>query len=166
MQTIIRAAAALGLMILGYVLGVSGLFAPSPAAAQIQPADQYADATREKVKAVYESVASAMATLEQEGLYRPAIQGVNAFAVSTGGVDVLHDLETSQSVDPETFVGLYAGLAVDDVAQHLSYDEDGRVLYKNRPVRLYPISRIHQLIARRRQLAGIEEDPLAPKVNR
>jgi hypothetical protein len=164
MQTIIRAGAAAGLLSLGYVLGVSGLFAPAPAAAQVTPADQFADTTKEKVKAVYEAVASTMATLEQEGFYRPAVQGVNAFAVSVGGVDALRDLENNQSVDPETFAGLYAGLAVDEVAEHLSFDDQGRLMYKNRIVRLYPISKIQQLIARRRQLAGIEEDPLSPKI--
>ena len=164
MQTFVRAGAVVGLVTLGYVLGSSGVFAPASAAAQIQPADAYADTTKEKVKGVYEGIASAMATLEQEGFYGPAIKGVNAFAVSVGGVDALRDLENNQAVDPETFVGLYAGLAVDEVAEHLSFDEEGRLLYKNRAVRLYPISKIQQLIARRRQLAGIEEDPLAPKI--
>jgi hypothetical protein len=162
MQTFVRAGAVLTLVALGYVLGASGVLAP--ATAQIQPAAQYADTVKEKVKTVYEQVASSMATLEQEGLYTPAIKGVNAFAVSVGGVNALNDLETTQSVDPETFVGLYAGLAVDEVTPHLSFDEDGRLLYKNRPVRLYPISTMQQLIARRRELAGIEQDPALPSV--
>ena len=164
MQTFVRAGTALGLLAVGYALGVSGVLAPAPAAAQIQPASQYADTVKEKVKTVYEQIASSMATLEQEGLYQPAIKGVNAFAVSVGGVEALRDLETTQSVDPETFVGLYAGLAVDEVAPHLSYDEDGRLLYKSRPVRLYPISKLQQLMSRRRELAQIEEDPTAPSL--
>lgn len=156
MRTICRTGAVLGLIAFGYVLGSLGVVGPSPASAQ-QSADPLTDQHKEKIKAAYDALSSAMVVLEQDQLYKPAIKGMNAFAVSTGGLDAVRDLETTQAVDPETFVGLYAGEATDEVAKELTFDDEGRLLYKNKVVRMYPISKLRQLFARRRQLAGVED---------
>ena len=78
-----------------------------------------------------------MQVLSDEKRYVPAIQGLNAFATSAGGVDAVADLESGQGVDPETFAGLYAGQALAEVAEHLGRDAEGHLTYKNKIVRIY-----------------------------
>jgi hypothetical protein len=85
---------------------------------------------------------------------------MNTYAIMVGGVDALDDLESGRGVDPETFAALYAGDAIDEVAQHLSRDEDGRLTYKNRPLRIYPVSRLKKLHSQRLVITG---EVLLPK---
>ena len=92
---------------------------------------------------------------------RPATKGLNAFAVSCGGVNALDDLEAGNGVDPETFAGLYAGLAKPDVAAQLGRDDQGRITYKNKIVRMYPVSRLKKLFATRLKYSGENQDDAA-----
>lgn len=160
MRTSIRWAAAGALLLTGYALGASGILAPG--AAQAQPAATAPDdsgvteATLEKLKALYGALQAAGQALEEEQRYTPATTGTNAFAISVGGVNAIDDLESGRGVDPETFAGLYAGRAIEEVARHLGRDAEGRLTYKNRVVRIYPISRLQQLYAERDRLAGLE----------
>ena len=157
MRTTIRWCVAIGLLICGYALGASGIL--SPGAAQAHPAAQeleLTEATLEKYKTAYNALQAAGTALQDEQRYVPAIQGINAFAVTVGGINAVEDLETGRGVDPETFAGLYAGRATEDIAQHLARDAEGRLTYKNRVVRIYPISRLQQLFAERDRLAGLE----------
>jgi hypothetical protein len=161
MRTTIRWCVAIGLLICGYALGASGLL--SPVAVQAQPAvDEAAEGldltepTLEKYKAAFNALQAAGQALQEEQVYVPAIDGVNAFAITVGGVNAIEDLETGRGVDPETFAGLYAGRAIDEIARHLARDAEGRLTYKNRVVRIYPISRLQQLFAERDRLAGLE----------
>jgi hypothetical protein len=62
-----------------------------------------------------------------------------------------------RGVDPETFAGLYAGLAVDEVASELAHDDEGRLTYKGKLVRMYPISRLKRLFAQRSAASGESE---------
>lgn len=153
------------LLALGYALGTLNVFALPFAGAQdepVQPAESaLSEEAKTKVKAANEALLSAMTTLQAEQLYNPAIKGINAFAVTVGGIDAIADLESGRGVDPETFAGLYAGDAVDEVAQHLGRDEEGRLTYKNRVVRLYPISRLKRMLAERARLAGTAPDESA-----
>jgi len=83
-----------------------------------------------------------------------ATEGVNAFAVTTGGVDAMDDLEKGRGVDPETFAALYAGQANKEVADSLDHDDQGRLTYKNKVIRMYPVSRLKELFQERLRYAG------------
>jgi len=112
------------------------------------------DEASKKILATYDSLKATMDTLKQEGLYNPVTKGLNSYAVLAGGLDAEKDLEDGKGVDPETFAALYAGDAIEKVAEHLSHDEEGRLTYKNKIVRIYPISRLKKIHARRLELVG------------
>jgi len=158
MRTLMKAGTVLVIAAAGYVAGVTGLGLPQVLRAQDQTAPAASEEAMAQIKAAYESLGAAMQALEQEDLYTPATRGVNAFAVIVGGVNAIEDLETNRGVDPETFAGLYAGTATDEVAEHLDRDEEGRLTYKNRVVRMYPISRLRKLFADRAVISGEDSD--------
>jgi hypothetical protein len=138
---------------LGYVLGsLDGLKLPRLFAQQ-EPAAASEEAAK-KIQAAYDALRSAMDSLKQESLYNPATKGLNSYAILAGGVDAVKDLDDGKGVDPETFAALYAGDAIDSVAESLSYDDEGRLTYKNKPVRIYPISRLKKVYAQRQELTG------------
>lgn len=155
---------AVALVAVGYLLGASQVFSPAASlAAQRGGAraggaapsgPELSDETKEKVRAAYLALKSASDALVDEQRYRPAIKGVNTFAVLTGGGNALQDLESGAIVDPETFAGLYAGLAVDSIAAELSRDADDRLTYKNNVVRMYPLSILRQRYAIRSEITG------------
>lgn len=153
MRIFTKAVTAFGLVALGYAVGVTGLGVPQTLRAQDQVAGPSEEATQQ-IRAAYQSLEAATLPLRQENRYAPATRGVNAFAVTVGGINAMEDLETNRGVDPETFAGLYAGMATDEVAEHLDRDEQGRLTYKNRVVRMYPISRLKKLFADRAIIAG------------
>lgn len=155
MRTLLQFGVTVGLVAVGYALGACGALAPTPAGAQADATGISQEAS-DKVKVAIDALNGAAITLRQENRYQSAFNGINAFAITSGGVNALQDLETGRGVDPETFAALYAGLAVDDVAQHLSKDDQGRLTYKDKVVRLYPISRLKQMFAERARLSGEE----------
>jgi hypothetical protein len=154
MRKLNRGVYAVGLLSVGYILGASGAFSPSLSNAQEAAADAVSKETLEKVRTANDAVAGAMAALEQEKGYVPAIVGINSFATTAGGLNAVQDLETGRGVDPETFAGLYSGHAVAEVAEHLGKDDEGRVTYKSKVVRMYPISRLKELFDQRAKQIG------------
>ncbi len=112
--------------------------------------------TVEKLEEAYTAIKAAREALEQDGKYVAATKATNFFAISVGGVNAIEDLEKGRGVDPETFAALYAGLATDQVAAHLDRDDQGRLRYKNRVVRMYSIERLKQLF-QRRKLFSLED---------
>jgi hypothetical protein len=76
----------------------------------------------------------------------------NYFGVSVGGVNAEQDLEEGRGVDPETFAALYADLATPRIAEHLDYDEQGRLRYKKTVIRLYSRERLRALFNERDEL--------------
>jgi hypothetical protein len=76
----------------------------------------------------------------------------NYFGVSVGGVNAELDLEEGRGVDPETFAALYADLATPKIAEHLDYDEQGRLRYKKTVIRLYSRERLRALFNERDEL--------------
>ncbi|OYW19063.1 MAG: hypothetical protein B7Z55_09565 [Planctomycetales bacterium 12-60-4] len=120
--------------------------------------------SQRKIQAANDALKVAMEGLKAESLYNPATQGMNVYGVLSGGLDAIDDLEAGRGVDPETFAGLYAGLALDDVQQHLSKDAEGRLTYKNKLVRIYPITRLKRQHAKRLVLTG-EVQKTAKDVN-
>lgn len=153
MRTRIRILVAVGLVALGYVLGSSGVATPRALQAQNE-AEGPSEETQGKIRSAHEALTAAMAALEQEQRYTPVMKGVNAFAVLSGGADVKQDLETGRGVDPETFAALYADQATDEIAAHLSEDEQNRVTYKGKVVRMYPKSRLKQMFVKRAALSN------------
>lgn len=155
MRTLTRGLLAVGLLAAGYLLGASG-FVASPAvhAQQAAGAGQMSENTANKVAEARNALAAAMIALQNENLYNPATKGVNTFLVAGGGGDAIADLESGRGVDPETFAALYADLAIDDIARHLSKDDQGRLLYKEKLIRIYPVSRLKDRFAR---IAGGEQ---------
>ena len=108
--------------------------------------------TIEKIQQAQDALDVAQQALEDEDLYVPAIMNTNAFAVMVGGLDAVQDLERGQGVDPETFVGLYAGLATEEISPKLNFDDDGRLTYNASPILLYPKSKLRQLYAEREKI--------------
>jgi hypothetical protein len=76
----------------------------------------------------------------------------NYFGISVGGVNAEQDLEEGRGVDPETFAALYADLATPKIAEHLDYDEQGRLRYKKTVIRLYSRERLRALFNERDEL--------------
>ncbi|MDZ4685807.1 MAG: hypothetical protein SH850_12130 [Planctomycetaceae bacterium] len=110
--------------------------------------------TARKIQAANDALKAALEGLKNESLYNPATKGMNVYAVLSGGIDAIDDLESGRGVDPETFASLYSDMAVDEVAQHLAKDAEGRLTYKNKLVRIYPISRLKKMQTQRLIFAG------------
>jgi hypothetical protein len=166
MRTSVKITGGLALLTMGYVVGASQILSPgvllaqgkskTKAAADAQAAAQpLSDETKTKIKAAADALKAAMEALQSEGRYDSAIKGVNAFAVLSGGGNSLEDLKRGVGgVDPETFAALYANLATDQVVVDLGRDAEGRMTYKNRVVRMYPVSVIRAAYARRADITG------------
>lgn len=146
---------------LGYLLGNVRVLQLPVAFAQEETAGPTEEASK-KIQTAHDALRSAMDTLKTESLYTPVTKSLNSYAILAGGVDAAKDLEDGKGVDPETFAALYAGDAIESVAEHLSRDEEGRLTYKNKLVRLYPISRLKKLHERRQILTG-EVSPTGKK---
>ena len=141
----------------GFGLGFLAWNFTSPVHAQADPAANATDSSgetveislgdAEKLKQAEEAIAVAQTALIQDGRYVPAIRSPNAYAVLHGGVDAIADLESGRGVDPVTFAGLYQGDALDSVLPHLGRDTLGRLTYKGKLVRMYPVERMRELDA-------------------
>ena len=165
MRRLIPVVTSVAIFALGYLTGVTGFLTPNSLRAQVSPAEDFTGQTREKLDDAYENVRTAAELLKQgqredgKSRYEPATKGVNFFAVSVGGINAKDDLEKGRGVDPETFAALYAEQAVDEVAEHLDNDDEGRLTYKGKVVRMYPISRLKELYQLRLALSGDTAEP-------
>jgi hypothetical protein len=160
MRTFTRCCYGAGILAIGYVLGACGAFDANGLQAQPQqpPADAGpSEETIDKIRQADTAVNSAMLALKNDGRYTSVIQDPNAFAIMAGGQDALADLESGRGVDPITFAALYADRANGDIKEDLSHDEEGRLLYKGKLVRMYSIGRLKQMYAVRAQILGEEE---------
>ena len=148
---------ACGVFACGYAVGSCGLFDLPRLVAQIaEDGIDLSEEALERVRAAHDALGRAMGLLEGESRYSSAVQGVNVFAVSVGGIDAVQDLEDGRGVDPETFAALYAGRAIPNINQHLTRDSDGRVTYKGRLVRMYSTARLKQIFTERDKLTGAD----------
>ena len=173
MRTSVTITGGVALLMLGYCLGSTQMLSPAALFAQggakakpkagAETADLgISDETRTKIKAASDALKIAMDALEAEGRFKEsATKGLNTFSVLTGGGSSLEDLKGAGGVDPETFAALYAGLASDKVAVDLARDAEGKLTYKNRVVRMYPISAIRAAYARRAEITGEELLPIS-----
>jgi hypothetical protein len=153
MRTTLRILTVVALVGFGYLLGTSGVFQPDRV--QAQAVGQ--DTPEAKIKEAYKVLDTAQQMLTNNGRYRAAINGINTFAVTAGGVDAIRDLEEGTGVDPETFAGLYAGQATDAVAAKLKTDDKGRLTYDKKVVRMYSIERLKKLYRQRAAIGGLKD---------
>ena len=107
----------------------------------------------DRIKEMRIAIRNAADTLEGEGKYEPITVGLNSFLLLGGGGNAREDLESGRGVDPETFAALHAGYALPEIGDHLGYDEQGRLTYQNKVVRMYSVSRLRQLYEHRLSFA-------------
>lgn len=112
---------------------------------------------QESVKAITEAqtaLQAAKTALAAEGRYNMATKSLNVTAIMSGGLDAVADLESGRGVDPETFAALYADDATDEIVAEIGKDEQGRLTYKGKVVRMYSVSRLKQLYQERIRFSG------------
>jgi len=172
MRTSAKMTGCVAFFAIAYVLGASQVLSPQSLLAQgkgkskggdnSQALQPMADDTKTKIKAAADALKAAMEALVAEGRYPDsAIKGTNTFTVLAGGGNSLADLKAGHGVDPETFAALYAGLASDQVIIDLGKDAEGKLTYKGRVVRMYPISAIRAAYVRRADITGEDLLPTA-----
>ena len=167
MRTTATITGSLVLLTIGYALGVSQILSPAVLLAQAgkgktrgagdsAAAQPLTEESKTKIKAAADALKAAMDSLQAEGKYseQQAVKGLNAFSILTGGNNSFKELESGGGVDPETFAALYAGLATDKVVVNLGRDAEGKLTYKGRVVRMYPISAIRAAYLRRAEVTG------------
>ena len=142
----------------GYVAGTSQ-WTPTRAAAAFDDATpaaavELAEDTQSKIHNAKLALQDAMDALESEGRYTAITDGLNAFLILSGGGNAMEDLESGHGVDPETFAGLYAGQAIAEVDDHLARDDQNRLTYKGKVVRMYSQSRLEQAYSIRTRLTN------------
>lgn len=165
MRLILKPVVSLSLFGLGLLAGSQWNHWSAQSPVQAQDAAGAADAPSEEVvkalKAAQTALESAKSTLTTDNKYRPATRTLNVSMIMAGGVDAVADLEAGRGVDPETYAALYAGDAIDEVATELGKDENGRLTYKGKVIRMYPISRLKQVYQERTRFGGVSNDPAA-----
>lgn len=153
MQRIRMTLAAAGLLGAGYLLGQANTSpATLHAAAQQTDVTEISSDTLVTYKKTFRTTNDLADMMRAENLYDPASEGLNYFALSVGGIDVIRDLEEGRGVDPETFAALYADRATPEVSQHLDTDPNGRIRYKGTVVRMYSRDRLKEVFRNRDQL--------------
>ncbi len=148
--------AAAGLFGSGYLFGLAQTGQPQLLSAAAQPPQSGVAAISEDTlityKKAYRSTNDLADMMRAEDLYDPASEGLNYFALSVGGVDVIRDLEEGRGVDPETFAALYADRAIPEISQHIDRDDSGRIRYKGTVVRMYSRDQLKEVFRHRDQL--------------
>ncbi len=91
-------------------------------------------------------------SLAGESLQVSAVEGLNFFALSVGGIDAVRDLEEGRGVDPETLAAIYADRASPEISQHVDTDPQGRRRYKGTVIRMYSKERLKEVFQRRDQM--------------
>lgn len=148
MKKALKVLCLLAIVSVSYLAGSSQILETTVLNAQEKP-EKLTKEEQERIDALMIALSTAMENMKESQKYRPAIEGVNSFAISVGGLDAIADLESGDGVDPETFAGLYAGYAVPEITENLGRDDKGRVTYKNKVVQLYSISRLKAMFTER-----------------
>lgn len=167
MRLLTRTVATLSLFGLGVLAGSQMQSLQTEVKAQSDAAAAGADAppsdeVKKQVLAANTALMAAKTALAGEQRYNIATKSLNVSMILAGGVDAVADLEAGRGVDPETFAALYAGDAKDEIAAELATDEQGRLTYKNKVVRMYPVSRLKALYRQRVGLVGAADEKSEP----
>lgn len=181
MRNSMRFVLACGLVAFGYVLG--SIHSDRLALANPEEELPSEDSIR-KIADANNALKSAAQQLTIESRYSSVTKAINPYAVLVGGLNVKEDLEDGHGVDPETFAALNVAAydlkknplkgeksdAADDNAladwvdpQLLAFDANGRLMYKNKVVKVYSISRLRKLNALRTLVLGGVKDRKAAK---
>ncbi len=135
----------------GYVAGASGLPGVKPADAQERSGRMKPNA---KLTAAFSALSEAADSLREDGNYETITQGTNAFLVLSGGGSAKADLESGSGVDPETYGALYAGLVSPELADQITTDSSGRMMFNGQAIQMYSKSKLQRIYANRLKLAG------------
>ena len=173
MRNSMRLFVAASLVTFGYFLGSTPVFRAAQAQSEEEMPSE--DAIR-KIGEAHSLLKAAAQQLITESRYTSVTKAVNPYSVFVGGINVKDDLESGHGVDPETFAALNVaaydlkhntlkeekdrrdrkadkenedGLADWIDTNLLGYDNNGRLTYRNKVVRLYSISRMRKLNAQR-----------------
>jgi hypothetical protein len=142
---------------LGYLAGTMQWASESSAVAQ-GGNKAASDEVTKSIVAAYSALQTVRSNLTQEGRYKTATKMMNVTAVMAGGLDAMADLESGRGVDPETFGALYGDQASDEVSVDLDTDENGRLTYKGKVVRMYSVERLKDFYKERMKFAGDEAE--------
>ena len=173
MRSSMRIILAGGLVAFGYLVGSAPMFGT----AQAQP--EVSAPSEDSIKKIGDAnvaLKAAALQLSTESRYASATKSVNSYAVLVGGINVKDDLENGHGVDPETFAALNVALYEikknnvndDSLADWIdpnlfSYDSNGHLMYKNKVLRIYSISRLRKLNAQRMVVLGEVKDSKTSK---
>lgn len=141
---------------LGVVIGQGVSLPIAVAQDEAEAEEPLPEETANEIRAANRALASARDELERQQAYVSATESLNATLILGGGGNAIDDLERGNGVDPETFAALYAGQAIPQVKEHLTVDDEGRLLYKNRIVRMYSKSRLKDLFERQMRYTPVE----------
>ena len=109
-----------------------------------------------EIRSAGRALQAAADELQADGALNNAASVLSPFLVLSGGGDAVADLEAGEGVDPSTYAALYAGLAADEVKEKLSTDDDGRLLYDGKPIRMYSITKLKDRFAAMERLRNSE----------
>ncbi|QDU82068.1 hypothetical protein Pla110_38230 [Polystyrenella longa] len=98
-----------------------------------------------RIRNSYATLADVQKDLVASGRQEVGLSVVNVLAIGAGGTRTLEDLERGTGVDPFTFGALYAGLADPSIRSEVSFDEDNRLMYRGKALRLYSPERMKKL---------------------
>lgn len=149
MRPMLKTLSVLAVLGFGYVLGSTQAFSPRPVGAQVGDGAGPSPEATKKVSEAFNALKAAAETLEQENLYVSATPNLNVFSIAAGGINAIQDLEDGRGVDPETFAALYAGEGKPEVKEHLDTDDQGRLTYKGKVIRIYPKQRMKKIYQER-----------------
>ena len=83
----------------------------------------------------------------------------HVFGMSVGGVDVEQQLNELGAVDPISFGGILADKLSSSHAGRVSFLDDGRILYNDKPVRMCSQRQMEQFFKRRERLSQLAKNP-------
>ncbi|NQV26828.1 MAG: hypothetical protein HQ518_20950 [Rhodopirellula sp.] len=157
MRVFWKTASVLSIFGLGYLAGTMQWSGNLSAVAQVDKKGASEEVTK-SITAAYAALQTVRSNLNQEARYKPATKMMNITGVMAGGLDAMADLESGRGVDPETFGALYADQASDDVSIDLGTDENGRLTYKGKIVRMYSVEKLKAFYKERLKFVGDEAE--------
>ncbi len=99
MKKTIKFLCLVGIVSVAYIAGSNNIFEPTVLNAQDQP-EKLSKEEKERLEALSVAFSQSLESLKESQKYRPAIDGINTFAVSVGGLNAIADLESGNGVDP------------------------------------------------------------------